>query len=665
MSESEGSSSRKRKCQTEKNRHVIPIKSLETSVLSVMEQEDTDSDFSQFDDSDADPNFVLEEGEDTNSEQSELEAEDISDMNTQENQNMAGDVNLLLPEASIESGMDVEVNISPQNIGDSYLCLSQVPQSDAQCHTQVPQPVTQPSEIPPRNYYGRNRYKWSSVEPIARNTRTQLHNVVHMSRRLAPSTFNNLTELWELFITNDMLTLIVTFTNKKIEGYRAKYKDQGKSELRATTEIEMRAFFGFLYYTAVFKSNRENSDFIFATDGSGREIFRCVMSKHRFLVLLHCLRFDDADTRASRLLTDKIAAISEILQKFIQNCQSNYTLGTHVYIDEMLIAFRGRCKFIIYLPSKPAKYGIKMLLLVDARTFYIYNAYIYYGKGSDGEGLTESEKKLGVPTQSLLHLCKVIEGTHRNVTADNYFSSIEAVECLTERGLTYLGTLKKNKREIPPEFQAAKNRKVGEVLYGFTKDITIISYVPKPNRVVLVISSMHHNKETDLDTQKPAIIIDYNHTKGGVDEVDKKCANYSCSRRTRRWPMVIFYRLLDMSGVNAYILYKDCENCENTKPMNRGDFLRSLARELVLPQLKLRVYNDRIPRELRFTIQRIIGKANMPPAPSTASTSGALEVRKTCAICPSKMRRRTKYFCCICSTPMCLSCCNQICNDCK
>ncbi|CAH2094232.1 unnamed protein product [Euphydryas editha] len=60
----------------------------------------------------------------------------------------------------------------------------------------------------------------------------------------------------------------------------------------------------------------------------------------------------------------------------------------------MLLPFRGRCKFIIYMSQTPAKYGIKILLLVDARTFYIYNAYIYHGKNSDGKGLTDQEKNM-------------------------------------------------------------------------------------------------------------------------------------------------------------------------------------------------------------------------------------------------------------------------------
>lgn len=98
---------------------------------------------------------------------------------------------------------------------------------------------------------------------------------------------------------------------------------------------------------------------------------------------------------------------------------------------------------------------------------------------------------------------------------------------MEERGLTYLGTLKKNKRHIPPEFQASKKRQPESSLHGFTKDFTIVSYVPKKSKAVLLISSMHHTKELDPLIKKPMTIMDYSKTKGGVDEIDKKCSNYS------------------------------------------------------------------------------------------------------------------------------------------
>lgn len=49
--------------------------------------------------------------------------------------------------------------------------------------------------------------------------------------------------------------------------------------------------------------------------------------------------------------------------------------------------------------------------------------------------------------------------------------------------------------------------------------------------------------------KKPEIILHYNDTKSGVDVVDKLCASYNVARATRKWPMVIFYHLLNTAGI--------------------------------------------------------------------------------------------------------------------
>lgn len=89
------------------------------------------------------------------------------------------------------------------------------------------------------------------------------------------------------------------------------------------------------------------------------------------------------------------------------------------------------------------------MCLTDSRSHYLFNAYIYAGQNTDGLTLDHTEIKFSKPTQSVLRLSKPIQGSNRNITADNWFSSIELVELLKKKKLTYVGTNKKNKREIP------------------------------------------------------------------------------------------------------------------------------------------------------------------------------------------------------------------------
>lgn len=379
------------------------------------------------------------------------------------------------------------------------------------------------------------------------------------------------------------------------------------------------------------------------------------MSKERFAFLLTCLRFDNPEDRIIRKVSDPAAPITEFFEMFVQNCQTSYALGKSICIDEMLIGFRGRCKFKMYLPSKPVKYGIKIMCCTDARTGYFFNGYIYAGKNSDGTNLPLEDKKFAKPTQSVLRLTQPLYQTNRNVTFDNWFTSIELVKILKERGLTCLGTLRKNKREIPPSFLPNKHRKLGTAMYGFTKDVTILSYVPKQNKAVILLSSSHHHEGNDFNTNKPDIIMDYNSTKGGVDALDEKCAKFSCSRRTSRWPMCIFFQIFNISTVNAFIMY---ESYRDNKHLERPAFLEKLAFELVTPELERRIKMKNLPRNLKCTISRIIGK------PEPATRVEKLEKRKNCSLCPYKLKRRTSYLCFNCQNPICLECAKKLCQTC-
>lgn len=503
-------------------------------------------------------------------------------------------------------------------------------------------------------YYGKNRFKWSTKEPT-RNIRTLAHNIVRLPavRVVVDDNTNPKTFFSKLFSV-PMYELIIEWTNKKLASMRTKYKRQNKPELVDVGVRELEALLGLLLYTAIFKSNDEDVRSIFATDGTGRDVFRAVMSKERFLILLTALRFDNADDREERKKENPVAAISELFDFFIENSRNSYTIGANACIDEMLVGFRGRCRFKMYIPSKPEKYGIKIMALTDARTQYLYNAYIYAGKDSDGRGLTMEERKLNKPTQSVIRLAKCLYNSNRNITADNWFSSVELAELLFANKLTFVGTLRKNKKEIPPELLPRKDRKQGDTLYGFTKNMTIISHTPKKNKAVIILSTMHHCKSTDEATGKTEINAFYNSTKGGVDAMDEKCAKYTCSRRTQRWPMAIFYKILDICSVNSFIMYSSFPNND----MSRFTFIKTLASQLVQNHMRDRLENACVNREIKGLIRRILCVSE----PSVQEER--LATRKYCYICPSRLKRKTAYACVTCKKPICLQCSRKCCINC-
>jgi len=82
-----------------------------------------------------------------------------------------------------------------------------------------------------------------------------------------------------------------------------------------------------------------------------------------------------------------------------------------------------------------------------------------------------------------------------------------------------------------------------------------VSFVPKRKKAVILVSSMHDSGVMDEATKKPEIILDYNMTKGGMDTCDKMCALYSVLHVTRRWRLAVFYILMNIAGVNSWVIY--------------------------------------------------------------------------------------------------------------
>ncbi|KFM81026.1 hypothetical protein X975_23556, partial [Stegodyphus mimosarum] len=54
---------------------------------------------------------------------------------------------------------------------------------------------------------------------------------------------------------------------------------------------------------------------------------------------------------------------------------------------------------------------------------------------------------------------------------------------------------------------------------------------------------------------KPEMITFYNSTIDGVDTVDELCGTYSVSRKCCRWSLMVFFGLMNIAGINAFITH--------------------------------------------------------------------------------------------------------------
>ncbi|CAK1581385.1 unnamed protein product [Parnassius mnemosyne] len=408
------------------------------------------------------------------------------------------------------------------------------------------QSIIQPSQ---NIMYGKNQHKWST-KPRDPRTRTAARNVLHivpgptgMAKELSQPK-----NLFYLFVEEEMIDVIVKYTNAEIDIKNNKYKTS-KYTTTQTSANEMKALLGLLIQSAGLKSNHLPTRTLFDTLRSAKTYKAC-MSAERFEFLLRCMRFDDRNTRQERRVSDRLAPIRNFWEQFIENCRKWYKPGSCITVDEQLVGFRGRCPFRMYIPNKPNKYGLKLVMMADSSTKYMCNATPYMGKN-----MNRGNEPLA--NYFVKELSKPYYGSNRNITTDNWFTSVPlAAELLKPPyKLTVVGTLRSNKREIPKEMRNFRNRRVGTSMFGFDKEITLVSYKPKSNKLVYLISTIHDQPAINIDSKKPEIIEFYNSTKGAVDTVDQMCSIMSTSRKTNRWPLCLFYDILNLSIVNAYVIY--------------------------------------------------------------------------------------------------------------
>ncbi|XP_066946112.1 piggyBac transposable element-derived protein 4-like [Macrobrachium rosenbergii] len=168
------------------------------------------------------------------------------------------------------------------------------------------------------------------------------------------------------------------------------------------------------------------------------------------------------ETREEKKRTDKFAAVREIWDKLISNCTAHYSPGEHITINEQLLGFSGRCPFRIYIVNKPAKYGIKLIMVCDAKTSYMLNTLPYLGK------YTQPPHGMALGHYVTTKLVVLYANSKRIITGDNWFGSVPLVNDLLDNyNLTYVGTVQANKAQITPEMIDKKRFTNGQSAFLF------------------------------------------------------------------------------------------------------------------------------------------------------------------------------------------------------
>jgi len=451
--------------------------------------------------------------------------------------------------------------------------------------------------------------------------------------------------LLSFFIDSTMRSYILECTNKRLP-----------CDCETITDEEFLGFIGILYMLGVTKRRFVSVNEIWNPNSlhySG--VVSLAMSRTRFQTISRHLCFYNKDKRP--VVTDKLYKCRFVFDYFQAKLKAAFEPHENLTVDEQLYAFRGNCQFRQYMPNKPAKYGIKYWCLADVRTSYLCNVNVYLGR--------DSTRTASVSETAVTSLVAPFYGSKRNVTTDSFFTSIPLAQRLWQEKMTLTGTLRKNKAEIPPQLKNVGAREVGSSTFRFHDELTIVSYIPKRRKNVVLLSTQHHRPHVSSDG-KPEMVHFYNETKGAVDTLDHLVANFSCGRKTNRWPLNVFFFLLDIAAFNAFVLSSQRQPVFSNINRQRRRSLETLAACLVDQCTVSRTSdweatngNGISNSQYESAVERgYVGKKRRS-SHSISSSSGL----GNCFLC--NVRKRSRNSCVKCDRHVCKEHSSFICRKCR
>ena len=173
--------------------------------------------------------------------------------------------------------------------------------------------------------------------------------------------------------------------------------------------------------------------------------------------------------------------------------------------------------------------------------------------------------------KAVAKLCVELPAHHKyKLFFDNWFTTLALMHYLKEKGILAVGTIRANRVQnclLENSKSLAKSGR-GSLDYKVDRNSGLIIVKWVDNSVAQLdsnyvgiepmstVTRWSKKDKADKDIPCPQIIKQYNASMGGVDLADMLIAIYRIPCRTKRWYLKVFWHLVDMCEVNAWVLYK-------------------------------------------------------------------------------------------------------------
>ena len=396
-------------------------------------------------------------------------------------------------------------------------------------------------------------------------------------------------DFYSLFVDDNFINNLVKQTNGyakyKKEKEKQKHKNNEKEDAPKTTRLDkwkdinysdMERFLATIILMGIHKLP-EYKDHFSKNQllGSAAQKFICLWSYENICGFLH------ASEPKSKGKDKIIGSINDIIAK----SQKYYYPGTCVTIDERMISYKGKSKFVVYEPAKPTRYGFRPYVLSDYKSGYTYALQLL----EDLEENTDGSKIYNL-VMSLMNCVKNnnISGKKHILATDGLYTSERLLE---EESFYFIGSIRYNRIKTQHE-EITKPIKSGCYKYFYKKVngkfILLTKYMD--NKLVLIVSNFLNSSNTlnryrwdkkemrFVKMKYPEIIKIYSHLMKGVDIGNQLISYYELKHKTYKWWKRILYHLIDISIVNSFIIYRKATNDKNmTQKKFRLEIIKAIS----------------------------------------------------------------------------------------
>ena len=141
------------------------------------------------------------------------------------------------------------------------------------------------------------------------------------------------------------------------------------------------------------------------------------------------------------LLYDKCCQTRWLLNSMRTACKAQWSLGKYIIIDEMMIRYKGLyCPIHQYMPKKPEKWDVRLWVLANLVSKYVYDFEVYHDKSGELEEVLQQPRRTANAAYGLvMDLLVRLEDCGHCLVLDNFFTLVLLFQDLVGKGIYATG----------------------------------------------------------------------------------------------------------------------------------------------------------------------------------------------------------------------------------